>query len=308
MAAPLITARSLVKRFDELVAVDGIDVDVQPGEAFGFLGPNGAGKTSTMRMIGCVSPVTSGKLEVFGLDPKSHGRSIRARIGVVPQLDQLDNELTVLENLVIYARYFDIPRAEARRRAAELLEFVQLTERAGSKVDPLSGGQKRRVSIARSLISEPELLLLDEPTTGLDPQARHVLWDRLYQLKERGATLVLTTHFMDEAEQLCDRLVVMDNGRIVAEGSPSELITQYSTREVLEMRFGHGRNEEHVSDVHGVGDRIEVLPDRLLVYAADGEAALVELHNRGIIPESALVRRSSLEDVFLRLTGRTLVD
>ncbi len=308
MPPPLITARSLVKRFGDLVAVDGIDVDVQPGEAFGFLGPNGAGKTSTMRMIGCVSPVTSGRLEIFGLDPAHEGRSIRSRIGVVPQLDQLDNELTVMENLVIYARYFDIPRAVARARAAELLEFVQLTERGGDKVDPLSGGQKRRVSIARSLISEPELLLLDEPTTGLDPQARHLLWDRLYQLKEQGSTLVLTTHYMDEAEQLCDRLVVMDGGRIVAEGSPRNLISEYATREVLEMRFGHGRNQERVGDVAGVAERVEVLPDRLLVYVSDGESALAELHARGVIPESALVRRSSLEDVFLRLTGRTLVD
>ena len=308
MAAPLITARSLVKRFGDLVAVDGIDVEVQEGEAFGFLGPNGAGKTSTMRMIGCVSPVTSGHLEIFGMDPSRDGRAIRARVGVVPQADQLDNELTVMENLVIYARYFDISRTVARRRAAELLDFVQLTERADDTVDPLSGGQKRRVSIARSLISEPDLLLLDEPTTGLDPQARHVLWDRLHQLKERGATLVLTTHYMDEAEQLCDRLVVMDGGRIVAEGSPRDLIAHYSTREVLEMRFGRGHNEERVTDVLGVGERVEVLPDRLLVYAADGEAALVELHDRGIVPESALVRRSSLEDVFLRLTGRTLVD
>jgi lipooligosaccharide transport system ATP-binding protein len=306
--APLITARGLVKRFGEFTAVDGIDVDVQPGESFGFLGPNGAGKTSTMRMIGCVSPVTRGTLEVFGMDPGRDGRAIRSRIGVVPQADQLDNELTVTENLVIYARYFDISRAEARRRAAELLEFVQLTERADDLVDPLSGGQKRRVSIARSLISEPDLLLLDEPTTGLDPQARHVLWDRLYQLKERGATLVLTTHYMDEAEQLCDRLVVMDGGKIVAEGSPRSLIADYSTREVLEMRFRRGRSEEHLTEVLGIGERVEVLPDRLLVYATDGEAALVELHRRGVVPESALVRRGSLEDVFLRLTGRTLVD
>ncbi len=226
----------------------------------------------------------------------------------MPQADQLDNELTVLENLVIYARYFDISRREARRRAAELLDFVQLSERAGDQVDPLSGGQKRRVSIARSLINEPDLLLLDEPTTGLDPQARHVLWDRLYQLKERGATLVLTTHFMDEAEQLCDRLVVMDKGRIVAEGSPSSLIRQYSTREVLEVRFGRGQNEDRAAAIADIGERMEVLPDRLLIYAADGEAALVELHARELVPESALVRRSSLEDVFLRLTGRTLVE
>ncbi|MFT7395101.1 MAG: lipooligosaccharide transport system ATP-binding protein, partial [Candidatus Azotimanducaceae bacterium] len=286
----------------------GIDIEVARGEAFGFLGPNGAGKTSTMRMIGCVSPPTAGTLRIFGLDPVADGRKIRARMGVVPQLDQLDNDLTVLENLVIYGRYFDLSRKAAAARANELLEFVQLTEKADSKVDPLSGGQKRRVSIARSLINEPDLLLLDEPTTGLDPQARHVLWDRLYQLKERGATQVITTHFMDEAEQLCDRLVVMDAGKIVAEGSPQGLISKYVRREVLEVRFGYGLNESMVPKVDGVGDRIEILPDRLLLYSDDGDAALSELHRREIIPESALVRRSSLEDVFLKLTGRTLVE
>jgi lipooligosaccharide transport system ATP-binding protein len=303
-----VVGSSLVKRFGDFTAVDGIDIEVAPGEAFGFLGPNGAGKTSTMRMIGCVSPPTAGTLRIFGLDPIVDGRKIRARMGVVPQLDQLDNDLTVLENLVIYGRYFDLSRKAAAARANELLEFVQLTEKADSKVDPLSGGQKRRVSIARSLINEPDLLLLDEPTTGLDPQARHVLWDRLYQLKERGATQVITTHFMDEAEQLCDRLVVMDAGKIVAEGSPQGLISKHVRREVLEVRFGYGLNESMVPKVDGVGDRIEILPDRLLLYSDDGDAALSELHRREIIPESALVRRSSLEDVFLKLTGRTLVE
>ncbi|NCG22962.1 MAG: ATP-binding cassette domain-containing protein [Actinobacteria bacterium] len=305
---PLIHANGLTKSFGNFVAVDGIDFEVAPGEAFGFLGPNGAGKTSTMRMIGCVSPVSAGRLEIFGMDPARDGRVIRGRMGVVPQMDQLDNELTVLENLVIYARYFDISKAEARARASDLLDFVQLAEKASSTVEPLSGGQERRVSIARSLISEPELLILDEPTTGLDPQARHVLWDRLYQLKEQGRTLVLTTHYMDEAEQLCDRLVVMDGGKIVAEGAPRDLITTYSSREVLEMRFGRGRNAEFLADAEFVGERVEVLPDRLLVYTDDGEAALVALHARDVVPDSALVRRSSLEDVFLRLTGRTLVD
>ena len=304
----LITARGLVKRFGDLTAVDGIDVDVRRGEAFGFLGPNGAGKSSTMRMIGCTSPATAGTLRVLGLDPATHGRDIRARLGVVPQQDQLDGELTVAENLVIYGRYFDIPRAECKRRAAELLDFVQLGERADSKVEPLSGGMKRRVTIARSLINEPELLLLDEPTTGLDPQARHVLWDRLYRLKQQGVTLVLTTHYMDEAEQLCDRLVVMDKGAIVAMGSPRELIDRYSTREVLELRFPAGTNEAQAAALHNVGERAEILPDRVFIYTDDGEVALKEVHNRGVAPESALVRRSSLEDVFLRLTGRSLVD
>ena len=308
MVEPLIVARNLVKRFGEFCAVAGIDVEVRRGESFGFLGPNGAGKSSTMRMIGCVSPVTEGELRIFGLDPATHGKQIRARIGVVPQADQLDEQLTVRDNLELYGRYFDLPRAECRRRTAELLDFVQLGDRATSKIEPLSGGMKRRVTIARSLINEPELLLLDEPTTGLDPQARHVLWDRLYRLKQRGVTLVLTTHYMDEAEQLCDRLVVMDAGKIVAEGSPRELIERHSTREVLELRYPAGSNEERAGDVHGIGDRSEVLPDRVLIYAHDGEAALAEVHARGSNPESALVRRSSLEDVFLRLTGRSLVE
>jgi len=307
-ARALISARGLVKRFGDFTAVDEIDVEVRPGEAFGFLGPNGAGKSSTMRMIGCTSDPTEGTLSVFGMDPVSQGRQIRARMGVVPQQDQLDTELTVEENLVIYGRFFDIPRAECRRRAAELIDFVQLTDRAKSKVDPLSGGMKRRVTIARSLINNPELILLDEPTTGLDPQARHVLWDKLYRLKQQGVTLVLTTHYMDEAEQLCDRLVVMDRGRIVAEGSPRQLIDQHSTREVLEMRFAADRNEASAAIVEGLGERTEVLPDRVLVYANDGEAALSAAHGRGADPESALVRRSTLEDVFLRLTGRTLVE
>jgi lipooligosaccharide transport system ATP-binding protein len=314
----VIRARSLRKEFGDFVAVDGIDFDVEPGEAFGFLGPNGAGKTSTMRMIGCVSPITAGTMRIFDLDPSQDGPAIRARMGVVPQADQLDSELTVVENLVIYGRYFDIPRSECKRRAGELLDFVQLGERADERVDPLSGGMKRRLTIARSLMSDPDLLLLDEPTTGLDPQARHILWDRLYRLKQRGVTLVLTTHYMDEAEQLCDRLVVMDGGRIVAEGSPRALIGQHATREVLELRLHRDTVGDHVEEeagdsaamasIEGIGDRQEVLPDRVLIYAHDGEAALSEVHRRGVEPVGSLVRRSSLEDVFLRLTGRTLND
>jgi len=303
---PVIRARALTKRFGEFEAVRGIDIDVRPGESFGFLGPNGAGKSSTMRMIAGVSPVTSGTLEIFGLDPSTHGSEIRDRLGVVPQADNLDGELTLLDNLIVYGRYFDIPRAECVTRAKELLEFVQLSDRSSGRVDSLSGGMKRRLTIARGLMNRPEMFLLDEPTTGLDPQARHILWDRLYRLKQQGVTLVLTTHYMDEAEQLCDRLVVMDAGRIVAEGSPRDLITRYSTREVLELRFGAGRNAEQEGPLTGIGERLEVLADRVLVYADDGEAALHEVHGRGLAPESSLVRRSSLEDVFLRLTGRSL--
>jgi lipooligosaccharide transport system ATP-binding protein len=304
----LIHARGLTKRFGDLVAVDGIDFDVERGEAFGFLGPNGAGKSSTMRMIGCVSPPTAGTLSILGLDPIRDGAAIRARLGVVPQQDTLDFELTVRENIVIYGRYFGLSRRELQDRADSLLGFVQLEERAGSKVEPLSGGMKRRLTIARSLVNDPDVLLLDEPTTGLDPQARHAVWDRLFRLKQQGVTLVLTTHYMDEAEQLCDRLVVMDKGRIAAEGSPLELIRSYSTREVVELRFRGEPPADLATRVDGLARRIETLPDRMLLYTDDGDAAADRVHDVGLHPQSVLVRRSTLEDVFLRLTGRTLVD
>ena len=304
----LVRARKLTKRFGSFTAVDAIDFDVRPAEAFGFLGPNGAGKTSTMRMIACASPVTDGELTVIGMNPASQAREIKARLGVVPQIDNLDTELTVRENLEMYARYFDIHGSVARSRANELLEFVQLHERANDQVEPLSGGMKRRLTIARALINEPELVIFDEPTTGLDPQARHLLWDRLYRLKQRGATLIITTHYMEEAEQLCDRLVVMDKARIVAEGSPLELIERYSTREVLELRFGDAERASLDGRLDGLAQRVEVLPDRTLLYTDDGEKALDEVHRRNIQVQSALVRRSSLEDVFLSLTGRSLVE
>jgi lipooligosaccharide transport system ATP-binding protein len=303
----MIEGRALTKRFGDFVAVDGIDFRVEPGEAFGFLGPNGAGKTSTMRMIACVSPVTGGELRVLGLDPATKGSEIRARLGAVPQEDTLDLELTVRENLLIYGRYFGLPRPLIRERADELMTFVQLTDRSGARVDELSGGMKRRLTIARALINRPELMLLDEPTTGLDPQARHLVWERLYQLKRQGVTLVLTTHYMDEAEQLCDRLVIMDGGRIVAEGSPRQLIERHSTREVVELRFDSDDDREKAQALIASADTPhENLADRILVYAADGEAEVELLARAGVHPESVLVRRSSLEDVFLRLTGRTL--
>ncbi len=309
----LIKAEGLVKTFTKknsapFTAVAGVDFEVRRGEVFGFLGPNGAGKSTTMRMIGCVSPVGGGRLSLFGLDPDTQGPQIRARLGVVPQEDTLDLEMRVRDNLHVYGRYFGLPRAVIRERAGRLLEFVQLAERADDKVEPLSGGMKRRLTIARALINEPEILILDEPTTGLDPQARHVVWDRLYRLKQQGTTLILTTHYMDEAEQLCDRLVVMDKGRIAAEGSPRDLIERYATRDVLELRFRLGDQEQAAQKLQGLGERLEPLPDRLLVYAADGEAALAEVRARGLDPVTALVRRSTLEDVFLHLTGRTLVD
>jgi lipooligosaccharide transport system ATP-binding protein len=307
----MISARGLRKSFGDFEAVKGIDVEVRRGEAFGFLGPNGAGKSSTMRMIAAVSPVTGGELRILGMDPEHDGPTVRSRLGVCPQEDTLDTELTVRDNLYVYGRYFGIPRGEVRTRAEELLDFVQLTEKADAMVEDLSGGMKRRLTIARSLINRPDLLLLDEPTTGLDPQARHVVWERLFRLKQQGVTLVLTTHYMDEAEQLCDRLVVMDKGLIVAEGSPLELIRAHSTREVAELRFGvadEGQSHDALAEKIADLGRVEVLPDRLLVYSEDGEEVIAKVHERGLAPAAVLVRRSTLEDVFLSLTGRTLVD
>ncbi len=308
LGEPMIRARGLRKSFGEFEAVRGIDLEVRPGEAFGFLGPNGAGKSSTMRMVAAVSPRSGGDLTILGLDPGTHGAQIRARIGVCPQDDTLDNELNVADNLYVYGRFFGLPKREVHERVEQLLAFVQLTEKSRSKVEDLSGGMKRRLTIARSLVNRPELLLLDEPTTGLDPQARHLLWDQLFRLKQQGVTLVLTTHYMDEAEQLCDRLVVMDKGRIVAHGSPMALIREHSTREVAELRFGVGEHDALAAKVEDLGERVEVLPDRLLVYSHDGEAVIAQVHERGLQPAAVLVRRSTLEDVFLRLTGRTLVD
>ncbi|KWV34400.1 MULTISPECIES: ABC transporter ATP-binding protein [Micromonospora] len=305
--SPVVSAKALAKRFGTFEAVRGIDFEVQRGEVFGFLGPNGAGKSSTMRMISCISPRSGGELRILGMDPQAQGPHIRARIGVVPQQDNLDNELTVRENLVVYGRYFGLSRAHVARKATELMAFARLSERADDHVEPLSGGMKRRLTIARALVNDPELVLLDEPTTGLDPQARHLLWERLYQLKQAGVTLIITTHYMDEAEQLCDRLVVMDGGRIVAEGSPADLISRYSSREVLELRFPADRPMERAV-LEGLADRVEALPDRFLLYAESGERLLERVSAAGVQPVSSLVRRGSLEDVFLRLTGRELVD
>ena len=308
MSEPVIVARDLVKRYGDFAAVDGISFDVAPGESFGLLGPNGAGKSTTMRMVGAVSTRTAGELSILGLDPDAFGPEIRSQLGVVPQSDNLDTELRVRENLLVYGRYFGLPGKLVAKRADELLAFAQLEDKGKAKVDSLSGGMKRRLTIARALINDPRVLLLDEPTTGLDPQARHILWDRLFRLKEQGTTLLLTTHYMDEAEQLCDRLVVVDKGRIMAEGTPAELIRRYSSREVLEVRFGSDRNSEVAARLTGIGDRMEVLPDRILVYSDDGEAELVRITDAGLHPITSLVRRSSLEDVFLRLTGRSLIE
>ena len=304
----MITATGLVKKYQDFPAVDGISFEVAPGESFGLLGPNGAGKSTTMRMVGAVSTRTAGNLKILGLDPNEDGPQIRSQLGVVPQQDNLDTELRVRENLIVYGRYFGLPHSFLRPKADDLLEFAQLSDKAKSRVDELSGGMKRRLTIARALINEPRILLLDEPTTGLDPQARHILWDRLFRLKEQGTTLVLTTHYMDEAEQLCDRLVVVDKGTIMAEGSPRSLIRQYSSREVLELRFGSDRNADAAAALKDVGDRVEVLPDRILIYSSDGDAELSRVSALGLEPLTSLVRRSSLEDVFLRLTGRSLIE
>jgi len=308
MTDALVRARGLTKRFGNLTAVAGVDFEVEPGELVGFLGPNGAGKSSIMRMIGCVSPISGGELTVLGMDPTRQGTAIRARLGVCPQEDILDRELTCLENLTTYARYFGIGRAAARQRAGELLAFVRLADRAGSKVEPLSGGMKRRLSIARALINDPELVLLDEPTNGLDPQARHLLWERLYQLKRQGVTQILTTHYMDEAEQLCDRLLIVDHGLIVATGAPRELIAGQVTREVVELRFNSGPLSSYAEKLDDLCHRIEVLPDRILLYHDDGDGVVQAVYQRGLRPAGVLVRRASLEDVFLRLVGRSLVE
>jgi lipooligosaccharide transport system ATP-binding protein len=308
MSQSLIHARGLTKKFGDFTAVNGIDFDVVKGESFGLLGPNGAGKSTAMRMIGATSQRTSGALTILDKDPEKFGPQIRAHLGVVPQQDNLDTHLTVTENLYIYGRYFGLSRKFVKGKIEELLAFAQLEEKRNSKVESLSGGMKRRLTIARALVSEPEILMLDEPTTGLDPQARHILWDRLFRLKEDGVTLLITTHFMDEAEQLCDRLVVMDKGSIMAEGSPAQLIKEYSTKEVLEVRFGSERNSQMANDLSQLCERIEELPDRILMYTEDGEELLERVYKKNFHPKTSLVRRSSLEDVFLRLTGRTLVD
>jgi lipooligosaccharide transport system ATP-binding protein len=304
----ILEARQLVKRFGDFEAVKGIDVTIDRGESFGFLGPNGAGKTSTMRMISAVSQPTSGEISIFGLDPRTDGPEIRSRLGVVTQEDSLELELSVRHNLEMFGRYFDLPRRVVRERTTELLEFTQLAERGNDKVDNLSGGMKRRLTIARGLINRPEILILDEPTTGLDPQARHLVWDRLYRLKREGVTLIITTHYMDEAEQLCDRLVVMDQGSIVAEGAPRALIERFSTREVVELRFTTDNHEEYYGRLAPFAERVEVLPDRVLLYVNNGDERLRELQAANIKPSSTLVRRSSLEDVFLHLTGRSLTE
>jgi lipooligosaccharide transport system ATP-binding protein len=287
--------------------VDGIDLCVELGECFGFLGPNGAGKTTTMRMLSCLAPRDRGELEVLGLDPDREPRRLKRMLGVVAQDTTLDLELTVRENLLVYARYFDVPRAEAATRAAELLRLMALDDRADDEVERLSGGMRRRLQIARALINRPRLVLLDEPTTGLDPQARHAVWDRLRLLRAAGATLVMTTHYMDEAARLCDRLVIMDHGRVVRLGSPDGLVAAEVGREVLELRVAPADVAAllaHLGGAHGH----EVDGDLLVLFTDDAEALHAEARGAGVPIRLQAARAAGLEDVFLRVTGRRLRD
>jgi lipooligosaccharide transport system ATP-binding protein len=305
---PVVEATGVRKLYGAFAAVDGVDFRVNAGECFGFLGPNGAGKTTTMRLIAAAGPVSAGRLSVFGASVEANPRALKRRIGVVPQEDNLDIELTVMENLLVYARYFDIGSRPARQRAESLLEFLQLHDKAAQSVATLSGGMKRRLMIARGLINEPELLVLDEPTTGLDPQARHLVWDKLRRIKGEKTTLLLTTHYMDEAEQLCDRLVIMEKGRIMDEGSPRALIQKHVTREVLELHGSGDARRRALEYLNGRSRHCEVLDDRLLVYADEAETLLHELAAIGGGSLEFFLRRSTLEDVFLRLTGRSLTE
>ena len=303
-----LVARALKKSYGEFEAVKGLDFEVHRGECFGFLGPNGAGKTSTMRMIYGAAVPTSGELTVAGLDVRSQEREVKRRIGVIPQENNLDDDLEVRENLLVYGRYFDLPRKLVRRRADELLEFVELTEKARSKVEQLSGGMKRRLLIARALINDPEIVVLDEPTTGLDPQARHLVWERLRELVREGKTLILTTHYMEEAAQLCNRLVIMEGGRFVAEGSPQALIEEHVSPQVLEFRSGADSAEELRSILESEADAVEKSGDALLAYTSDAATLLERVRGSGVAVENTMTRQAGLEDVFLRLTGRSLIE
>jgi lipooligosaccharide transport system ATP-binding protein len=306
-AGPAVSASELTKSYGQRVAVAGIDFEVEPGICFGFLGPNGAGKTTTMKMIYGLATVDGGELQVLGLDATRERRAIKSRLGVVPQETNLDGDLTVRENLLQQARYFGIDSREAEERAGELLDFALLSERAGERIHALSGGMKRRLLISRALMGDPELVVLDEPTTGLDPQARLAVWNALDRLRRRGVTLVLTTHYMEEAERLCDRLVIMDEGRIVTDGRPADLVLQHVGREVLELRLDEGCDAERlVGSLDGRIQGHDLSEHTLMLYADDAEAVLAALDHDSFPTESALVRRATLEDVFLRLTGRSL--
>jgi lipooligosaccharide transport system ATP-binding protein len=301
-------ARGLKKNYGDFEAVKGIDFEVYRGECFGFLGPNGAGKTTTMKMIYGTAIPTGGELKVAGLDVRRAEREVKRRIGVVPQENNLDEDLKVRENLLVYGRYFDLPRKLVRRRAEELLEFVQLSDKADAQVEQLSGGMKRRLLIARALVNDPDLVVLDEPTTGLDPQARHLVWNKLRELTGESKTLVLTTHYMDEAAQLCDRVCIMEGGRIISEGAPRDLISEHVSSEVLEFRARPDALKKLAAIIEDTVDSMESLGDALLVYTSDSDAVMSRVNESGILVENILRRQASLEDVFLKLTGRRLID
>jgi lipooligosaccharide transport system ATP-binding protein len=303
-----VEARGLEKRFQTTVAVDGIELAIHVGGCFGFLGPNGAGKTTTIKMITCVSPPTAGELRVLGLDVRSDRRAIKARLGVVPQGMTLDGDLTARENLLSFGAYHSIPRRESERRADELLEFAQLSERASAEVEELSGGMQRRLLIARALVNDPELLVLDEPTTGLDPQARHLVWERLRRLKRDGKTLLLTTHYMEEAAQLCDEIVVLDHGHVIVRGTPRELIRQNVAPRVVEVQGIESAADDVVRLADGLAQDVEAVGDRVLIYANDGEEIASRIRDAGVPHQALILREATLEDVFLRLTGHALVD
>ena len=303
-----LVARDLRKSYGDFQAVKGVDFEVYRGECFGFLGPNGAGKTSTMKMIYGAAIPTGGELTVAGLDVTRHERDVKRRIGVVPQENNLDDDLEVKENLLVYGRYFDLPKKVILRRAEELLDFVELMDKANAEVEQLSGGMKRRLLIARALINDPEIVVLDEPTTGLDPQARHLVWERLRELANEGKTLILTTHYMEEAARLCDRLVIMEGGRIVTEGSPKRLIEEHVSPQVLEFRGRDGSLGKLHEVVEMEADAVERSGDSLLVYASDADALLEKVRRSGVEVENTVYRQAGLEDVFLRLTGRSLTD
>jgi lipooligosaccharide transport system ATP-binding protein len=298
----VVEADGLVKRYNGFTAVNGIDLRIRRGECFGFLGPNGAGKTTTIRMIHCFTPVTEGRLRVFGLDALSHARAIKSRIGVCPQEDNLDIDFSVRKNLLVFSRYFGIPKQEAEKRADELIRFVDLAPRSGAHIRELSAGMKRRLIIARALINKPEMLILDEPTTGLDPQARHQIWERVRNLKKGGATILLTTHYMEEASQLCDRLVIVDSGKIIAGGEPDALIAEHIARDVIEIE---DPPEALVGELAAAGRRFEKMGARLFIHSPDGDGEGIDLARRFGL-EHIQIRRATLEDVFLKLTGREI--
>jgi lipooligosaccharide transport system ATP-binding protein len=301
----LVKAENLTKKFGSLVAVDNVDFEIFKGESFGFLGPNGAGKTTTMKMIQAVSPLTEGKLTLAGMDVTEHGREIKGIVGVAPQEDNLDPDFTVFQNLIFYARYFDIPKEKAKTQADELLRFMQLDEKRDVVITSLSGGMRRRLILARALMNEPQILILDEPTTGLDPQARHLIWTKIRNLQKQGVTVILTTHYMDEAAQLCDRITIMDHGKIIEKGKPADMVKVHVGEEVLEVL--HSEEAMACLKQYFPDARFDVVGDKIQVFANKPRGVLAKVLEEASF-KGALIRDSNLEDVFLKLAGRSLRD